>query len=145
MVHYHQQTKFGVRQCFYTYLSFCPRGRSPCDVTSYLAAWSRVPSRGSLSRVSLSRGLCPGGSLSGRLCPGGLGVSVQRGLCLGDLCRKTPQTDTSFPWTETLLDREPLSESEKRVVCILLECFLVCENFKEMKGNIRQKTRFLRV
>ena len=74
------------------------------DVTSSLATWSHVPSRGSLSRgtcrgvfvlrESPSLGVCPGGlfckkksrgslsweSLSRDLCPGG---SLSRGLCPG--------------------------------------------------------------
>ena len=91
----------------------------------------------SLSGASLSRGVCPGGlcpgmslsrqSLSWRgFCPGGLcvqgslsrgrvsvqgslsmGVSVQRGLCQGD----------------------PLY-SNKRVVCILLECILIYNEYR---------------
>ena len=56
---------------------------SLCDVTSCLAAWSHVPSRGSLSLVpcsiggggrwaSVHGGLCPKGfSVWGGLCPGG--------------------------------------------------------------------------
>ena len=103
----------------FTRLSFCPwHGRSLYDVTSYLAAWSQVSSRGSLSLVPCSRGgLCPGSlcledfclevSVHGGLCPWGLcpggflsrgslsrgslsrGTSVQGGLCQGEPPRHT--------------------------------------------------------
>ena len=66
--------------------SFCLQGNvSPYDATSFLAARSHVPSGDSLSLVPCSyqgvyvqRGL-------------GLGVTVQWGLCQGDLCRGNPQ------------------------------------------------------
>ena len=69
-----------------------------CDVTSCLAAWSHIPSGG-----SLSRGVCVRGSLSrGGLCQGD-----QRGLSRGASVREPP----------------PL-HGDERAVRILLECFL---------------------
>ena len=66
--------------------------------------------RGFLSRGSLSRGVSVWGSLSGGSC--------LRDLCLRGLC----------PWD---LYRDTPLESEKRVVRILLECFLVWQLFAE--------------
>ena len=63
-------------------------GRSLYDVTSCLAAWSHVPSRGSLSLgPCFFEGFLSGGFLSrvgGGLSRGSLGISVQ-----GDLCRES--------------------------------------------------------
>ena len=90
------------------------------NVTSCLAAWSHVPSRGSM-------GLCPWSHVPSR----GVsvqGVSVQRGIWLGrslsrrgSLSRQVSVQRGGW-WS---LSREvpvwrPL-ESEKQVVCILLE------------------------
>ena len=47
----HHKTKFGARECFYSRLSFCSQGRGEgLCMTSIicLAAWSHVPSRGTL-------------------------------------------------------------------------------------------------
>ena len=53
----------------YLSVSHSVHGGALYDVTSCLAAWSHVP----------SRGLCLDGSLSGGVC--GEGVSVKGGLC----------------------------------------------------------------
>ena len=79
----------------------CPRrslSRS-VSIQKCLCPWGSL-SRGSLSMgVSVHGGLCPWGSLS-------MGVSVHGGLCPWGFLRGDPQ-------------------SEKQVVHILLECFLV--------------------
>ena len=75
------------------------------DVTFSLGAWSHVPSRGFNPWSHVPFGShCPGG-----LCLGSLfeGVSVQGFFVQGSLCRENPL------------------ESEKWMVRILLECFLV--------------------
>ena len=72
-------------------VSHSVRGGSLCDVTPCLAAWSHVPSRGSLSLVScsfhwgISLGVPIQGSLCGRVSVGG---SLSRGsLPMGSLSR----------------------------------------------------------
>ena len=90
------------------------------DITSYLASWSHVPLRRSLSRWplcrgSLSKGVSVQESLSRGLCPG---VSVQ-----GGLCRETPSL-----------------QSEKQMVRILLECFLAVMKF--LKHDCEHRSKF---
>ena len=64
------------------------QGGSLYDVTSCLAAWSHIPSGGSLSRGSLSGVSVQGGSLSGVSVGGG---SLSReDLCRGGLCPGDP-------------------------------------------------------
>ena len=89
----------------FTHVCHSVHGSGLYDVTSCLATWCHVPSRGSLSLIpcSFQRGLC-------------LEVLYPNGLSLG----------------EGVSVGRPLPESEKQVVRILLESFLVESKIEEM-------------
>ena len=101
------------------------RGGSLYDVTACLAAWSHVPSGGSLSMDVSAWGVSVQGvSVWGVSVQGGgsvWGVSVW-GVTVPI---KTPQTETPRQKPPTLAET-PLY-CEERAVRILLECFLVSQ------------------
>ena len=110
----------------------CPQEGSLHDVTSCLAAWSHVPSRGFLPLVPCS---FPGQTPGQRPPPPG-----QRPLHRDPLDRDPPSTQRPPP-DRHLLDRRPVHRippyGKECVVCILLECILVCEHVTYLVSSDR--------
>ena len=122
-VFYQPQRKFGASRCFYTCLSFHLQGVGRLCMMSlpvWLPGAMLLPGRSLSWGVCVLKGLCPKESLSRRVYV--QGVSVQGGLCLGvSVGGGLYQED--YP----ARDPHPPYE-EERVVRIILECILVCNN-----------------
>ena len=110
----------------------CPQEGSLHDVTSCLAAWSHVPSRGFLPLVPCS---FPGQT------PGQRPPLLDRDLYTGTPWTETPLPHRDPPPDRHLLDRRPVHRippyGKECVVCILLECILVCEHVTYLVSSDR--------